>query len=136
MSTWPKRSDFAVQVPPDAIPASGEPGSDPPIEFSFRVPTRASYDAWDHLNGGRGLPLIVELEPSNITLHEHVVVHTTYMPWTEDQPSVGEWILWTGTPENSYPIQSIGEVNGKVHVTYSVPHFSRWETGGGGPPAK
>ncbi|RKZ13565.1 hypothetical protein DRQ53_08535 [bacterium] len=129
-TTWGPGVYFSIQVPPDALPAGNGP-----TDFSIRFPTKASYLANQSENCGLGLPLILEMEPGGLVFNEPVTVHATYMPWT-GVTAADLWEHWSSYPVfGDYELESVTQgKKGIVNITYKAPHFSRWETGGGGPP--
>ncbi len=133
MSTWPGGSYFSINVPPGALPDDGG-GSPEPVIFTLRVPTRQMYEDYQYLNNGKGLPLTIQLEPSGILFHEPVEILATYMPWTGATID-WEWDQWgvePGEEWDGYDLQ-VEAVKKSVQLQYKLPHFSRWETGGGLP---
>lgn len=128
MSTWPGGCWFSILIPPEALPAAAGP-----TDFSIKVPTRASYDEYQYMNDGRGLPLIMHMEPSGLNFLVPVQVLGTWMPWVPVSLIPGDWDLWCLDPALAYyPYDSVQRNGRYVQVRYSAPHFSRWE--GGGPP--
>jgi len=121
MLTWDKGCTFGVMVPPGAVP--DDLGS---VQFTMRIPTKQSYQAYEELN----LPLIIRLEPSGVNFLQPVTVVATYMPWSGmDAQDVFEyWCLNPsyqpfGTPFNIYQDKN------RVRIMIQVPHFSDWEIG-------
>ena len=122
METWREGGDFAIIVPPEALP---DDDPDYPIEFSIRIPTYQTY--MDHPD----LPLILWLEPSNINFLVPLTVMATYMPWTGlTVDDVFEYLCLI--PDfQEYGEPEVFEVDGLVKIQFQAPHFSIWEVNGG-----
>jgi len=129
LTTWPKNCDVALNIPPNALPAGS-----PPTEFSLAVPTRDSYDRYRDFNGGRGLPLILRLEPSGIDFQVPVQVFATYMPWAEHNADAPFYVHWTNSPVFEYRgMTEMDRDQNRTTVSFDAPHFSDWEVTGGLP---
>ena len=135
-ATWGPGVDFGIQVPAGALPLNV--GA---TDFSVRLLKKDVYLANQDANCGKGLPLILRLEPHGLIFNEPVTVSVTYMPWTDVRASDfidKENLLWSPDPELTiYEIEE-GTVTERrvkgggyiVTLSYKVPHFSDWEVVG------
>lgn len=121
MKTWPGGGDFAINIPPEALP-----DDDPTYEteFSIRIPTYESYLRHPQL------PLIVWLEPSDVNFLVPLTVMCTYMPWTKATvDDVYEYFCMTPLYEEFGP-PTVYEIDGQVKLQFQAHHFSIWGVGG------
>lgn len=117
MTTWGKNCQFSLFVPATAVDPEGSP-----INFTMRIPTKASYLAHPEIAS----KIIVRFEPNGEHFSDSLTVQTTWMPWEGVPPdSLYYWCIYgEGVPTVTY----LPNIN-RYRVTYKVNHFSDWEVG-------
>ena len=127
MQTWPGGCTFAVNVPPGALPGDDDNG----VPFSIRIPTYQSYLDHADYDNGKGLPVIIRLEPSGLNFLTPLTVWGTYMPWAAVDLSK-PFVHRTVAPEYEEfgHVPSVHRDKKWVRFDFVAPHFSDWEVRG------
>lgn len=120
LTSWPKNCRFSLTVPAEAVPETG-----PPIPFSVKVPTQASYVEYaSELSDPDRL--IIRLEPDGMQFTAPVTVGGTWMPW---MLGVGETLpdtlMYTSGPDSGLAV--VTQFGNRYRVSFEVDHFSDWE---------
>ena len=127
MQTWPGGCTFAINIPPGSLPDDDNNN----VPFSLRIPTYQSYMEHADYDKGKGLPMIIRLEPSGLNFLKPLTVWGTYMPWAVVDLSK-PFDYWTVSPEyeDFGHVPSVHRDKKWVRFNFEAPHFSDWEVRG------
>ena len=109
---------FGLLVPPTSVDPEGDP-----INFTMRVPTKASYDAHPEIADR----IIIRLDPDGMHFLGPITIDATWMPWLGAPLDT----LWFGTgQEDQLPVVPVyNPTINRWQVSFQVTHFSDWEVG-------
>lgn len=109
---------FDLLVPPTALNPEGDP-----INFTMRIPTRASYEAHPEIADR----IIIRLGPDGMQFLTPITITATWMPWMGTPAST----LFIDSGQGPLtPVVPVYDSNtNRWHVEFKVTHFSDWEVG-------